>query len=44
VGFGGEMVPGQDLVFEGREERLGSGVVQSRQLRSIPSLVSELFG
>jgi hypothetical protein len=42
VGFGGEMVPGQDLVFEGREERLGRGVVPRRQLRWIPVVISEL--
>jgi hypothetical protein len=29
LGFGGEVVPGQDLVFEGREERLRSGVVEA---------------
>jgi hypothetical protein len=29
VGFRGEMVPGQDLVFEGREERLRSGVIET---------------
>ena len=29
VGFGGEVVPGQDLVFEGREERLRSGVIET---------------
>ena len=29
LGFGGEMVPGQDLVFEGREERLRSGVIET---------------
>ena len=29
VGFRGEVVPGQDLVFEGREERLRSGVIET---------------
>jgi hypothetical protein len=29
VGFCGEVVPGQDLVFEGREEGLGSGVIET---------------
>jgi hypothetical protein len=29
VGFRGEVLPGQDLVFEGREERLRSGVIET---------------
>src|SRR5260370_38607763 len=29
VGFRGEVVPGQDLVFEGREERLRSAVIET---------------
>jgi len=32
------------LDLEGRPQVFGEGIVQSRQLRSIPSLVSELFG
>jgi hypothetical protein len=29
VGFGGEVVPGQDLVFEGGEERLRGSVIET---------------
>src|SRR5271156_5694800 len=29
AGFRGEMVPGQDLVFQGREERLRGGVIET---------------
>jgi hypothetical protein len=31
VGFRGEVVPAQDLVFEGREERLRSGVIEKHE-------------
>jgi hypothetical protein len=41
---GGKVVPAEQLELQGRVERFRDGVVQSRQLRSIPSLVSELFG
>ena len=44
VGFGGEVVPGQDLVFEGREERLRSGVIPRRQMHSMSVVISEPFG
>src|SRR6478752_10815177 len=30
LSFGGEVVPGQDLVLEGREERLRSSVIETR--------------
>jgi len=29
LGFGDEVVPGQDLVLEGREERLRSSVIET---------------
>ena len=32
VGFRGEVLPGQDLVYEGREERLRGGVIETLTL------------
>src|SRR5262249_21326504 len=44
VGSGAEVVSGQDVVFQGGEERLGGGVVPRRQLLPIPMLSAGLFG
>jgi hypothetical protein len=37
LGFRGEVVPGQEFVFEGRGERLRGGVIESNQPATVPT-------
>jgi hypothetical protein len=43
-GLSGEVMPGQDLVFQGGEERLRGGIVLCPQLLPIAIVVSGVFG